>query len=145
MKSVFFALLLTAVAVPMIALAEEIPPKKADPPPPVAAGVDLEDIIPDPIFVDAIQNPPRLLNKVEPVWPDSARDAGMPGRVSVQYYIDEKGVVQKAFVLKAKPKGWGFEDAAMNAIMQYRYAPPRIDGKPSGLWMVQTIDFEVKR
>jgi TonB family protein len=125
--------------------AEDVPGSKSiQSPPQTSHGIDFEDRIPDPSFQMNAEVPPAVVQDVEPVWPDSAKMAGVSGRVSVQFYVDETGMVQQAFVLKSKPKGWGFEEAALNAIYLHKFSPAKLHNVPTGVWMLETFTFKVK-
>lgn len=124
----------------------EIPPspQSSQTPTQTSVGNDRDDRMIEPTFVPTYEVPPQVIKDVDPMWPDSARAASISGRVSVQFYVDEDGTVLKAFVLKSKPKGCGFEDAALNAIYAHKFAPAKSNGKPIGVWLIEVFTFKIK-
>lgn len=71
--------------------------------------------------------PPRFLGGPDPVFPASARAAGRSGYVIVAYRVGTDGVVADATVVEAEPAGV-FEAAALKAVRQWRFEPPRAAG-----------------
>ncbi len=102
-----------------------------------------DPVIPDPGNFVPYEKPPQLVKKVEPVYPDSARKLKVSGKVTVQFYVDKKGDVKKACALKATPKGLGFEDAAVKAVLQWKFTPALQCDCPVGVWIAQVIRFNL--
>jgi TonB family protein len=148
MRTVFFALTICLSMVVSIAFCrttEVVPaPKPNQPPPQSNNGGDIDDRIPDPSFLSNSEVPPKVIQDVDPVWPDSAKNVGISGKVSVQFYVDETGTVQRALIVKSKPKGWGFEESALKAIYQHKFIPAKEHDVPTGVWMLEVFTFKVK-
>jgi TonB family protein len=72
--------------------------------------------------------PPSPLYGIEAVYPAEALDKGLSGEVRLSFTIDEKGYVADATV--AQSSETAFDEAALEMIRQYRYAPRFVDGKP---------------
>ncbi len=85
--------------------------------------------------------PPKLIKKVEPVYPDEARKAGIEGTVTVEATTDNRGRVQKVKVLRSIPE---LDQAAVDAVKQWVYEPMIIDGKPHGIVFTITCRFSMK-
>jgi TonB family protein len=85
---------------------------------------------------------PRLISMVTPVYPDSARRAGIEGQVNLQIVVDELGRVTEAEVLLARPAGL-FDEAAVAAIRQWIFEPARAGGKPIKVRMGQRMEFSL--
>ncbi|MCB9479823.1 MAG: TonB family protein [Deltaproteobacteria bacterium] len=83
---------------------------------------------------------PKLLSKVLPEYPSGARRAGREGKVLLKVHIAANGGVVNATVVRAEPKGYGFEQAAVAAVRQWRFAPPS-QGVP--IWVYQPIRFSL--
>lgn len=64
----------------------------------------------------------ELLHHVEPIWPTKALAAQIQGSVTMSFDIDIKGKVNNIVVTEATPKGT-FDQAAITALAQWRYAP----------------------
>jgi TonB family protein len=85
--------------------------------------------------------PPKLIKKVEPVYPDEAKKAGIEGTVTVEATTDDKGRVQKVKVLKSIPE---LDQAAVDAVKQWVYEPMVIDGKPHGVVFTIACRFSLE-
>jgi TonB family protein len=86
-------------------------------------------------------NPPRLVKKVEPIYPEEARKAGIEGIVILETMTDEKGNIARVKVLKSIPE---LDQAAMDALKQWKYEPTIIDGKATPIVFTVTIRFKLK-
>lgn len=87
-----------------------------------------------------VHAPTRLLN-VPPVYPQDARDARVQGRVILEAVINESGDVTDVRVLRAVPM---LEQAAIDAVSQWKYAPTTINGSPVSVIMTVTVDFSLQ-
>lgn len=72
--------------------------------------------------------PPRPLEEPSPVYPESARAAGLEATVTLRLSIDEHGKVTEAEVVE--PLGSGFDEAARDAALRLRFAPATKGGAP---------------
>lgn len=66
------------------------------------------------------------LVRINPDYPPRALSRGIEGWVQVQFTITETGSVADAIVVDASPKGV-FDDAAIKAILRWRYNP-KVEG-----------------
>lgn len=64
--------------------------------------------------------------RVPPDYPPRAQARGIEGWVQIQFSVTATGAVRDAIVIAAEPKGI-FEEAALKAIVRWRYNP-RVDG-----------------
>jgi protein TonB len=108
-------------------------PGPPTPPPVVSRGPLLPGI-------GGVSEPVRI-HYVEPRFPPLARKAGVRGKVQLQANISETGTVSDLAVLYASPPDLGFEQAAMDAVRQWRYSPAEQDGKPVSVLLTVVIDF----
>jgi TonB family protein len=69
-----------------------------------------------------------LLEQVAPVYPESAERRGQEGWVDLEFTIDAMGSVRDVTVNAADPPG-RFDDAAVAAVSQYRFAPFEEEGR----------------
>lgn len=74
-------------------------------------------------------------------YPTVARDAGIEGRVLVQFTVDEKGAVADARVVKGI--GGGCDEEAVRALEAMRFEPGRQDGRPVAARMTIPITFRL--
>jgi len=84
---------------------------------------------------------PKLVKKVDPVYPEIARMADIQGIVLLEATTDEKGNVVKVRVLKSIPL---LDQAAVEALKQWKYEPLIIEGKPKGVVFTVTVRFALK-
>ena len=91
----------------------------------------------------AWEEAPELIKMVKPRYPEIARKAGVEGRVVLQIVVDERGNVTEAQVILAQPPGI-FEEAAIEAIMQWKFKPAKQREKAIAVRMGQTMDFSLK-
>lgn len=81
---------------------------------------------------------PRLLKRVEPVYPEDARKARVEGVVIIEATTDIYGRVKTVKVLRSIPM---LDQAAMDAVRQYVYEPIMINGKPREAIFTTTVPF----
>ncbi|WP_290436088.1 energy transducer TonB [Aeromonas caviae] len=81
------------------------------------------------------------LQRVEPVYPYRAQQAGIEGSVTLRFSVDADGRVQDVEVVEAKPKRQ-FERAAIQAINKWRYQPR--PGATDKLVQVITLKFKLE-
>ena len=82
--------------------------------------------------------PPQKLVNVAPEYPQAARDAGITGVVAIEATIDETGSVSDAKVVKSSPE---FDEAALEAVRQWKYQPTLLNGAPVPVIMTVTLNF----
>ncbi len=109
------------------------------PPPPPGARQRQED---SPIFM-AWEEAPQLIKMVTPEYPEIARKAGVEGQVIMQIVVDEEGNVLQADVVFAQPAGI-FEEAAVKAMLQWKFKPAKQRDKAIKVRMGQRMDFSLK-
>ena len=83
-------------------------------------------------------------SKVAPIYPELARRVRLSGRVIVQAVILEDGTVGEIEVLLCDHPGVGFEDAAIEAISQWRYEPARLFWEPVDVYFTVIVEFELQ-
>lgn len=96
----------------------------------------------DKVFIAVEEKPDcggtrRVQRKVE--YPDFAREAGIEGRVTVQFVVDEQGEVVNAKVLRGVHKL--LNEEALRAVNDLRCAPGKQRGKPVKVQMALPVTF----
>jgi TonB family protein len=86
--------------------------------------------------------PPTKIYDVKPVFPDAARAAGIQGIVILEITIAEDGSVRDALVLRSIPQ---LDQAAIEAVRQWRFTPTLINGAPVPIIMTVTVSFVAQR
>jgi len=85
--------------------------------------------------------PPRLVKKVEPLYPEIARQARVEGVVIIEATTDIYGRVQRTKILRSVPL---LDQAAVDAVRQWVYEPMVINGRPRGVIFTVTVRFKLK-
>lgn len=101
-----------------------------------------EDVTKRAIKAEGDVKPPRLIEKVDPVYPEEARKEHVEGIVILEATTDEEGNVARVKVLKSKDPL--LNEAAIDAVSQWKYEPFYIKGKPHGLVFTVTVRFKLK-
>ncbi len=86
--------------------------------------------------------PPKLLKKVDPVYPEEARKEGIEGVVLVSVRADKEGNIEKIKILKSPHEL--LTEAAVEALKQWKYEPIFIKGKPMPIIFTVTMTFKLK-
>ena len=97
----------------------------------------------DPRFpaLDGTIQPPVVVERVEPMYPAEARAARISGIVIVEAKIDEFGSVVDVNVLKPLP--FGLDQAAVDAVRQWKFRPAMKDGKATPVTFNLTVNFKL--
>lgn len=67
--------------------------------------------------------------KVQAAYPRRALQRGIEGYVVVEFTVTKQGSVRNPVVIEAQPEGI-FDEAAMDAVLKFKYKPRVIDGEP---------------
>ena len=110
-------------------------PLPPPPPPPPAAPRQ-------PLRVGGLIRAPQKIRDVAPRYPTIAQSAGVEGLVILEAVIGEDGSVQNVRVLRGKPL---LDDAAANAVRQWRFTPTLLNGQPVPIVMTVTVSFTLNR
>lgn len=94
-----------------------------------------------PDFVVVFDEPPEVIERVRPVYPELARLAELEGVVLLKVGIDEQGRVREAIVLESVP---GLDEAALEAVRRWRFRPARQRDVPVPVWYYVPIRFSLK-
>lgn len=86
--------------------------------------------------------PPKLIKKVEPVYPEEARAESIQGVVILEVMTDREGKVMKIKILKSESSL--LNHAAVDAVKQWRYEPLILEGKPTPVIFTITVRFRLK-
>ena len=111
---------------PMIQIAE-----------PINAGAVEEEIF--ELF--AVEEQPVRLNEVAPEYPETARRAGIEGRVFVRALVGTDGVVEEAEILQGPGE---LHEAALAAARATQFTPARQNDMPVKCWVQMQFSFELE-
>ncbi len=84
---------------------------------------------------------PKLVKRVEPIYPDFAIAADVTGMVILEAIVDGSGNVQSVRVLRSVKL---LDAAAVDAVKQWRYEPLSLNGVPTPFILTVTLTFAVK-
>ncbi len=87
-------------------------------------------------------DPPVPLRPIRPKYPEIAQEAGIEGTIYIQFFIDKKGNVTEAWVLKGIPNT-GLDEAALSAVKKSRWKPAQQRDKKVGVWQTVPVKFEL--
>jgi TonB family protein len=95
-----------------------------------------------PIHVGGDVKAPEKVFAPQPSYTEIARKARIQGVVIVQAIIDKEGNVTNVKVLKGLPMG--LEDAAVEAMKQWKFKPATLNGKPVTVYYNLTVNFKLQ-
>ena len=104
-----------------------------------AANTPLSAKYPNVSRVDGAVKPPKILRRVEPVYPAEARQARISGVAILEVLVDKTGAVSDAAVLKPLP--YGLSEEAVKAVKQWLFQPATLNGQPVDVLFNLTINF----
>ena len=92
-----------------------------------------------------VSNPKIIMeSKRDPGYPDRARRERVSGEAVLIVVVTKEGKVAHIKVLKEDPPGYGFGEAATEAVKPWRYHPPPMrDGEPVDALMIIQVDFKI--
>ena len=94
-----------------------------------------------PIKVADLPVPPRKIVDVRPIYPEIARVAHIEGLVVLEAVLDPSGQVTQLRIIRSVPM---LDQAAMDAVRQWRYTPTMYYGQPVSVLMSITIKFSLQ-
>lgn len=83
--------------------------------------------------------PPSLVVRAEPAYPESARRMGLGGEVVLRIVVTAEGTVGKVDVVTGAPGG--LTEAAVDAVARWRYRPARVGDRPVPVVKVVRVRF----
>ena len=112
-----------------------------NPPPPDTGGEATTPPEPPETSDEALE-PATLLSKVDPVYPEAARRAGVEGTVLLDALVSEKGRVEDVQVLRGLPMG--LSESAQEAVRRWQYKPARGPAGPMASHKTVRIVFTLE-
>ncbi len=84
------------------------------------------------------EDPPSPVTRVEPVYPDMAREAQIQGRVVLHVLVGKDGRVKNIKVTRSVTY---LDEAAKSAVMKWVFKPALSNNKPVAVWVEVPVDF----
>jgi protein TonB len=94
-----------------------------------------------PVRVADLPVAPRKTGDMRPIYPDIARLARIEGTVVMEAVLDPSGRVTQLHVIKSVPM---LDQAALDAVRQWRYTPSVYGGRPVSVLMTITVRFTLQ-
>ena len=94
-----------------------------------------------PMRITAEVKQPKLSKKVEPPYPEVARRAKIEGVVILEAVITKTGGVEEVKVIRALHPV--LDQAAINAVKQWKYEPAVLNGRPVKVYFTVTVTFRL--
>ncbi len=88
-----------------------------------------------------VERQPVLVNRVNPVYPEVARAAGLPGKVVANLWIDKKGRVHEVRIVESTSEM--FNQAVIDAASQYVFEPAMMNQGPVAVWVAVPFVFKL--
>ncbi len=94
----------------------------------------------EPVRVGGAISTPALVHRVEPTYPPDAVAARIEGTVVVEATVDDRGRVQNVTILRSLG---ALDQAAIAAVMQWRYSPLRVNDAPAHFLVTVNVTFRL--
>jgi protein TonB len=93
------------------------------------------------IPVDADEMQRHLVRSMAPVYPEVARQAGIEGDVVLRVYISSSGRVTNLKIIDGPPI---LARAAAEAVQEWQYQAPRMNGRPANVVTTLVVSFRLR-
>lgn len=90
-----------------------------------------------------VDQPPVATRQVKPLYPFLARRNNIEGKVVIRFIVDVNGDVLEPEVTESEPEGV-FDEAAIDAILKYKFRPAQKDGKAVDCIVNAPMKFTVR-
>jgi len=93
-----------------------------------------------------VDQPPRVLRSIPPRYPFVAQRKGLEGRIVVRFVVNAEGDVLEPEVSQVEPPDIAgvFEEAALQAVVRYKFKAAVKDGEPVDCIVKLPILFEIR-
>jgi len=100
-----------------------------------------EDDVPPPSFVP-FEKEPVVIKKVDPIYPELAKKAGMEGTVYANLWVDKQGKVREVKIVKAESEI--FVQPVIDAAKLWLFSPAMMKNGPVAVWVAVPFRFSLK-
>lgn len=94
----------------------------------------------DPLEIGGPVSAPRLVRRVEPMYPTQLRATRLNGRVTLRAVVDPSGDVREVGVVSSQSAG--FSKAAIDAVKKWKFDPARRDGCTVPVALTVNVEFK---
>ena len=88
----------------------------------------------------AFDQAPKPVIPINPIYPESAKNRGIEGRVYVKFFVDKRGNVDPNKVVVVKGVV-GLNEAAMDAVKKSKWKPAMQRDRKVGVYMTVPVNF----
>jgi TonB family protein len=92
-----------------------------------------------------VDDPVAILRQPAPRYPAILAQAGVRGTVRLSYVVDTTGRVEPSSVSTITSSHPAFDAAAREAVLESRFKPAILQGRPVRQLVTQTISFHLRR
>lgn len=111
-----------------------------DAPSEVRFAPDSRAFVPEKLVSRGNTSAPVPLFQPEAQFSDEARQQNIhDASRTIQFYVDAEGMPQNLHVVK--PAGYGLDEEALQAVMNYRFKPAIRDGMPVPVFLTVAVNF----
>jgi len=103
--------------------------------------IQIQDDGPPPDFVP-YEKAPNPIKRVQPVYPEIARKAGLEGTVWVKIWVGKDGKPRKVVIQKSASDI--FDQPAIDAAQQFVFTPAMMQNGPVDVWVSIPFHFRLK-
>jgi TonB family protein len=93
----------------------------------------------DALSPERVDQAPFLISRIEPIYPEAARQHHLSGIVVLQAIIDTSGRVEDLSVVKSA--GALLDAAALSAVERWIYRPAMLNGRPVRVRLAVNVEF----
>lgn len=130
-------------ATPDAAVLFTVPPQPATPAPTEMAVTPAPTFVAAPAPITAARFDAAYLKNPPPVYPTLSRRLGEAGKVVVRVHVDASGRATE-LLIKTSSRFSRLDDAAREAIRQWRFEPARQGDVPTDAWVLVPIIFNLE-
>jgi protein TonB len=103
-----------------------------------------EEFLPGASDFVAVEQEPVVVKRIQPDYPEMARQTGLEGMVVVRILVFKDGTVKDVIVVRPSGTSVGFEEAAIAACKQWIFKPAIQNQKPVSVWVNYPIKFTIQ-
>jgi protein TonB len=91
-----------------------------------------------------VDQPAEAIHQPKPKYPPALQQAGITGRVVLEFIIDTLGHVEPASIRVVESSNMGFEAAAGETLRRSVFRPARVQGRPVRQRAIQAVGFRIE-
>jgi periplasmic protein TonB len=91
--------------------------------------------------ISSLDQRPEARVRIKPVYPFEMRRSGVKGEVTVGFVVDSNGDVRDPYIIKSSSAG--FEQAAIDAVLKWKFKPGKKGGTAVNTRVAQPLSFSL--